>query len=128
MQKVEGVAENIRNGGVFKNRHILLLDYLVTVPVAPALCYINQGTKEFWAKENFLSCGKCEKLCPMNIISMQNGKPVWMKERCSHCMSCIQNCPVEAIEYGKITEGKKRYSISRAHAHLRFPGNHRSNF
>lgn len=116
LQKAESAAETIKKGSAFKNRHIFVLEYFITVPVAPVLCYLNQGTKEFRAKENCLSCGKCVNLCPMNVISMQNGKPVWLKERCSHCMSCIQNCPVEAIEYGKITEGKKRYTISRVRA------------
>lgn len=115
LRRAEQAAESIRNGKTFKNRHIFLLEYLITLPAAPVLCYFNQGTKNFWVKENCISCGKCAKLCPVNVISMQNKKPVWEKERCAHCMSCIQNCPVEAIEYGKITEGKKRYSVSRVY-------------
>ena len=55
----------------------------------------------------------CARLCPMNVIEMQNGKPVWTAERCAHCMSCIQNCPTEAIEFGTVTEGRKRYNASK---------------
>ena len=57
-----------------------------------------------------IGCGKCEKICPLNNIKIQNGKPVWGKE-CTHCMACICHCPTEAIEYGKKSIGKPRYHI-----------------
>lgn len=113
LNKAEDVADKIRCGECIKNRHIFLLEYLVTVPVAPVLCYFNQGTEGFRVKESCISCGKCEKLCPMNVIVMQDGKPAWKTKRCAHCMSCIQNCPVEAIEYKNVTEGKVRYTVSK---------------
>ncbi len=113
LNKVEDVADKIRRGGCIKNRHIFLLEYLVTVPVAPVLCYFNQGTEGFRVKENCISCGRCARLCPLNIIEMQGGKPVWKEKRCAHCMSCIQNCPVEAIEYKDVTEGRSRYHTSK---------------
>ena len=115
--KVGKVAGIIQNGSRFRNRHIFLLEYIVTLPIAPVLCYYTQGTKGFRAKDNCISCGKCAKLCPMNVIELNTttGKekkmPVWVAERCAHCMSCIQNCPVEAIEYLDITEGRKRYNV-----------------
>lgn len=110
---INTAAAVIESGGVFRNRHLLMFEYLITVPVAPVLCYINQGTEGFWVRDNCTSCGKCARLCPLNVIEMQDGRPVWKDPRCAHCMSCIQNCPVEAIEYKKTTEGRKRYSISR---------------
>ena len=113
LRKAKSAARVINGGRVFKNRHIFMLEYLITLPAAPVLCYFNQGTGGFWVKENCISCGKCAGLCPMNVIRMQERKPVWEKTRCAHCMSCIQNCPVEAIEYGKVTEGKKRYSVTK---------------
>ncbi|MBQ6399316.1 MAG: EFR1 family ferrodoxin [Clostridia bacterium] len=113
LNKAENVANGIKGGGCFKNRHIFLLEYLVTVPVAPMLCYFNQGTEGFRVKESCISCGKCKKLCPMNVIAMEDGKPVWNIKRCAHCMSCIQNCPVEAIEYKDVTEGRARYTASK---------------
>lgn len=63
---------------------------------------------KFTAKENCISCGLCEKKCPLGNIVMNNGKPHW-KGNCTHCMACICHCPVEAIEYGKKSEGKRRY-------------------
>ncbi len=114
LARVDDVASVIQKGECFKNRRIFLLEYLATVPVAPVLCYFIQTTKEFRVKDTCILCGKCEKLCPMNVIEMHEGKPVWKESRCAHCMSCIQNCPTEAIEFGSITEGRRRYNISRA--------------
>lgn len=113
LSKIEADADVIRRGDRFRNRHLFLLEYIVTVPVAPVLCHFNQGTAGFRTKDSCISCGKCEKLCPMNVIAMQDGKPVWNVKRCAHCMSCIQNCPVEAIEYKDVTEGRKRYHVSK---------------
>ena len=113
LEKTEEAAAVIRKGESFKNRHLFLLEYLVTLPVAPVLYHFNQTTKEFWIKDACISCGKCAKLCPMNIIEMQDGKPVWREKRCAHCMSCIQNCPTEAIEFGNVTEGRRRYNVSK---------------
>lgn len=62
----------------------------------------------YWVKESCTGCGLCEKLCPMNTISLKDGKPVW-GAGCTQCMACIANCPAEAIEYGKKTRGKRRY-------------------
>ena len=55
-----------------------------------------------------IGCGKCEKLCPMNNITLPNDRPVW-GDNCTQCMACICYCPKEAIEYGKRSVGKPRY-------------------
>ena len=49
----------------------------------------------------------------MNVIEMRDGRPVWKEKRCAHCMSCIQNYLAEAIEFGDVTEGRKRYNASK---------------
>lgn len=113
LSKAEEAAAVIQKGESFQNRHLFLLEYAVTVPVAPVLCYFNQKTEGFRATEQCISCQKCVRLCPMNVIKMQDGKPVWKDKRCAHCMSCIQNCPKDAIEYKDTTVGKKRYSVAR---------------
>ena len=55
-----------------------------------------------------VGCGKCEELCPLGNIRLEDGRPVW-GEHCTHCMACISYCPAEAIEYGKRSVGKRRY-------------------
>ncbi len=64
----------------------------------------------FYADEKCISCGKCEKVCPLNNVKLVEGKPVWGKN-CTHCMACICLCPTEAIEYKKKSIGKSRYHI-----------------
>ena len=70
-----------------------------------ALCV---SSKPFRGDDRCISCGKCEKLCPMNAVKLVDGKPVW-GEGCTHCMACISYCPTKAIEYGKKSVGKRRY-------------------
>jgi len=62
----------------------------------------------FCATEKCIGCGKCAALCPLSNIRLEGGRPVWGKD-CTHCMACICHCPTEAIEYGKKTQGKRRY-------------------
>ncbi len=68
------------------------------------------SAKAFRADGKCISCGKCERLCPTNAVKMLDGKPVW-GEGCTHCMACISYCPAEAIEYGKKSVGKRRYTV-----------------
>lgn len=66
----------------------------------------------FYATEQCVSCMLCEELCPLNNIKIINGKPHW-KQNCTHCMACISYCPTEAIEYGKKSYGKPRYTAEK---------------
>lgn len=68
--------------------------------------------KKFHVTDACISCGKCEKLCPLRNIHLENGKPVWGKD-CTHCMACICRCPAEAIEYGSHSAGLPRYHCPR---------------
>ncbi len=66
------------------------------------------GAKKFHVTAACIACGLCASSCPLNNITVQDGQPIWGRN-CTHCMACIANCPTEAIEYGKNTEGKRRY-------------------
>lgn len=85
---------------------------VIVKPVALVYAKFWQSAEPFYATDQCVGCGKCEKLCPVNKIHMQGGKPVWEKS-CMHCMSCIGNCPVGAIEYGDVTVHKTKYSIDK---------------
>ena len=112
--RIPSVADAIRKGEKLKSRHVWLFEILITLPFNPWWCHHRQGTRDFRITDRCISCGKCEKLCPAGIIHRdENGKPVWEGTRCAHCMSCIQNCPAGAIEYGQITQKKKRYRFDR---------------
>lgn len=66
-------------------------------------------TKKFYATEQCISCGLCEKNCPEGIIQLKDGRPNWVKERCCKCSACINRCPVSAIQYGNGTIKRNRY-------------------
>ena len=111
--KLPETAETIRRGETLKSRHIWLWEKLVTLPFTPVWVRLRQGTKDFTVTDACISCGKCERGCPLRVIRMENGRPVWRSKSCAHCMACIQNCPVGAIEYGKLTQGKERYRFEK---------------
>ncbi len=66
--------------------------------------------KPFHASDACIGCGKCESLCPLSNIHLDNQKPVWGKD-CMHCMACISACPTKAIDYGKKTANRNRYYL-----------------
>lgn len=57
-------------------------------------------------------CGLCAAKCPSSAIQMSDGRPVW-KGNCYQCLRCINSCPQTAIQYGKKTEGRRRYVIAK---------------
>ena len=96
------------------SKHVWLFEILITVPFTPVWTRIKQGVKRFSVSDKCIGCRKCANLCPLKVIRAdEKGRPVWDARMCAHCMSCIQNCPVEAIEYGDITQPKKRYTFER---------------
>ncbi|UWD49933.1 EFR1 family ferrodoxin [Clostridioides difficile] len=65
-------------------------------------------SKKFYVTDACVSCRKCENVCPLENIKLENGKPKW-GNNCTHCMACICRCPKEAIEYGEHSKGMARY-------------------
>ena len=48
-------------------------------------------------KSKCISCGKCKKVCPMNVDVMDNSKKRENGTECILCMECVKNCPVDAL-------------------------------
>lgn len=69
-----------------------------------------RSTKAFYASDACNGCGLCAQNCPAATIVLVNGKPVW-GQRCYQCLRCIHQCPQRAIQYGKATETRGRYTI-----------------
>lgn len=63
---------------------------------------------KFWADENCVRCGLCEKICPSHNIEVTD-KGVCFDGHCYLCMRCIHQCPQAAIQIGKGTVGKMRW-------------------
>ena len=69
---------------------------------------VFKSDKKFYADSNCISCGTCQKVCPVNNILLTNNKPKW-NHKCQECMACIHFCPEKAIQFGFKTQNKGRY-------------------
>ena len=45
-----------------------------------------------------ISCGKCKKVCPMNVDVTDNGRNRRNGTECILCMECVDDCPKQAIK------------------------------
>lgn len=67
-------------------------------------------TSPFNVNSSCISCGLCEKNCPVQAIKVQDNKPLWVLPECDNCLRCLHHCPVEAINYGNSTYNRLRYT------------------
>ena len=111
-QQLEQVVSQIRSGSNLTARHVYFFETLITVPFNPVWCRFKFTAKDFYVTDACIGCGKCEKLCPLSNIRLEEKKPVWSNQ-CTHCMTCIGNCPADAIEYGTISQQKEPYNFGK---------------
>ena len=81
-------------------------DRLITAVLHP-LYENGRFTKPFYADDQCVGCGLCAKRCPVHAIVIENGRPKWILDKCYQCLGCAR---CGAIQYGKKTVGKKRYT------------------
>lgn len=48
-------------------------------------------------KNKCISCGKCKKVCPMNVDITNNSRNRTNATECILCMECVKNCPTKAL-------------------------------
>ena len=106
--KIPEICEAIRSKkkvwDVYKGPFPYAKSYLIN----PLFKRFTGNPKGFEVESSCISCGLCEKKCPLGNISIKGGKPEWGKN-CTQCLACIHHCPVQAIQYGKSTKNKGRY-------------------
>lgn len=89
------------------------LSTLKSTVINKAFNKFARTTKPFYVdKEKCNGCGICAKNCPTSTITLVDGKPIW-NEKCYQCLRCINYCPQIAIQYGKATEKRGRYTIEK---------------
>ena len=102
----------IRAGHMFSPPRKKLYDRIASSAVNPVFYPLFVKANSFTVSDVCIGCGKCEKLCPLNNITLQNARPVW-GTNCTQCMACICYCPTRAIEYGKRKAPASRATISK---------------
>ena len=107
---IDNIIDLIKEGKKFSIPRNNLYDRFMSGPVNKIFYSLFVKADAFKVDDKCIGCGKCEQICSLNNITVQENKPVWGKS-CTHCMACICNCPTEAIEYGKKSIGKPRYHI-----------------
>ena len=48
-------------------------------------------------KDKCISCGKCRKVCPMNVDMTNNSRNRENGTECILCMECVKHCPKDAL-------------------------------
>lgn len=67
----------IRAGHMFSPPRKKLYDRIASSAVNPVFYPLFVKANPFTASDVCIGCGKCEKLCPLNNITLQNARPVW---------------------------------------------------
>lgn len=106
---IDKAIDFIKAGEPFPKRRITVMDKMNSGIVNDLFYPVFVHAKKFSVAETCISCGLCEKVCPLSNVRLVNGKPIWA-DNCTHCMACISRCPQEAIEYGKHSQGLPRYT------------------
>lgn len=107
MNRVKEICNDINN---FKeNKYKNSIIGVISKPIYKIFIKnVGKQDKDFFADSKCISCGMCEKICPVGNIKLKDGKPSW-NHNCQDCMACIQYCPVSSIQIGKKTINKLRY-------------------
>lgn len=107
--RLEKRSELIARGENFPENKDGIRNRFLSGPVNKGFYKGFVSAKKFYTTDKCVSCGKCAEMCPLNNIGLSEGKVSW-GDSCTHCMACICHCPTEAIEYGKASIGKRRYT------------------
>lgn len=69
--------------------------------------FFLKAYNKFSLEDSCTNCGICEKICPVNNITLENRKPQW-GANCEACHACVHWCPQNAINLGK-SKGRLQY-------------------
>ena len=67
----------------------------ITVFLKPMSYYSRVRVK--CDEDKCISCGKCKKVCPMDVDVTDNSRKRLNGTECILCMECVKNCPKDAL-------------------------------
>ncbi|MHA1958032.1 MAG: EFR1 family ferrodoxin [Candidatus Thorarchaeota archaeon] len=73
---------------------------------------VNESDTEFWCEDSCTECEACVRVCSVHNIVMKDGRPSWLG-KCEQCLACVNWCPAEAIQHGRDSLGRGRYTNPR---------------
>ncbi len=106
LKKINGIIKE-RKTEVYELEKGIMPSVLTNI-INPMFNKHAMDTKKFYVTQKCTSCNLCEKICNCKNITVLD-KPKWGK-KCSQCLACLHYCPVQAIQYGKNSEKKGRYT------------------
>lgn len=107
-KQIEEILENIKS---YKTGNHMKRRAPYAVRLISDKAYDNmRRTSHFNVEDSCISCGICEKKCPVDAIKIENGKPVWVKDMCVMCLGCLHRCPKFAIQYDNKTKNHGQYT------------------
>ena len=56
-------------------------------------------------------CGQCVRICPKDVVRLQNGKAVFDLSRCIRCYCCHEMCQMRAIDLRRGAVGRLLHSL-----------------
>jgi ferredoxin len=87
-----------------------LKNAILTDIVNPVFCKFSfNRCRKFHVVDTCTGCGICEKVCPKGNIKLENNKPQWGNS-CIQCTACLNWCPVKAVQFGRNTVKRERYT------------------
>ncbi len=106
---IDGIYDAIKEKRTITVDHLSIrFPGLKTALVTPLFNNLGIRPRRFFSEDSCTGCGICEKVCSNQNIRV-NGRPVW-GNHCSQCFACLHYCPTKAVQYGRGTCKKGRYT------------------
>jgi len=101
-KKTDDIVSIVRDKKVHELGAVKFMDRFILTGIANKLAklfFIPKEDKKFYVDDSCDGCGICQKVCPVQNITIQKGKPIWM-HKCEQCGACFNLCPKKAL-HGK---------------------------